>query len=123
MRSQHPELARPEKRCLDALATVSWPCVAACGSLEPPRRDGENAQTTRENGEKLGEIRSKRCRDYLGTLTDVESLPRTVARNATATADPPLFTYLWSEMTPLFTAGHLKIPKGVTVVHADAGDG
>ena len=29
---------------------VSWPWVPAWGSLEPPRRDGENAQKTRENG-------------------------------------------------------------------------
>ena len=46
MRSQHPELARPPKRCLGARVTVSWPWVAAWGSLEPPRRDGENAQNT-----------------------------------------------------------------------------
>ena len=26
--------------------TVSWPWVPACGSLEPSRRDGENAQKT-----------------------------------------------------------------------------
>ena len=26
------------------LSAVSWPWVPACGSLEPPRRDGENAQ-------------------------------------------------------------------------------
>ena len=59
MRSEHPELARPAKRCLGALATVSWPWAPARGSLEPPRRDGENAQKTGENGEKMGEIRSK----------------------------------------------------------------
>ena len=29
---------------------VSWPWVPACGSLEPPRRGGENAQKTRKNG-------------------------------------------------------------------------
>ena len=46
-----------------------------------------------------------------------------VVRNVTGDPDPPLFTYLWSEMTPLYTAGHLQIPAGVTVVHADAGDG
>ena len=40
---------------------VSWPWVPALGSLEPPRRDGENAQRTGKNGEKMGEIRSKRC--------------------------------------------------------------
>ena len=59
MRSEHPELARPPKRCLGALATVSWPWVPACGSLEPPRRDGENAQKTGKNGGKMGEIRPK----------------------------------------------------------------
>eukprot|EP00729_Bicosta_minor_P014674 gene14674-4592_t len=46
-----------------------------------------------------------------------------VVRNATGQANPPMFTYLWSEMTPLYTGGHLKIPPGVTVVHADSGDG
>ena len=40
---------------------VSWPWVPACGSLEPPRRGGENAQKTRKNGEEMGEIRPKRC--------------------------------------------------------------
>eukprot|EP00658_Telonema_sp_P-2_P011572 TRINITY_DN14420_c0_g1_i2.p1 TRINITY_DN14420_c0_g1~~TRINITY_DN14420_c0_g1_i2.p1 ORF type:complete len:489 (-),score=107.93 TRINITY_DN14420_c0_g1_i2:58-1524(-) len=33
------------------------------------------------------------------------------------------FTYLWSEMTELFVNGHLEIPNGVTVVHADSGNG
>ena len=42
------------------LPAVSWPWVPAWGSLEPPRRDGENAQKTGKNGEKMGEIRSKR---------------------------------------------------------------
>eukprot|EP01045_Picozoa_sp_COSAG04_P016631 COSAG04_NODE_1405_length_6901_cov_9.408262_3_plen_257_part_00 len=50
MRSQHPELAGPPKRCLGALATVSWPWAPAWSSLEPPRRDGGNAQ----KGEKTG---------------------------------------------------------------------
>ena len=54
MRSQHPELARPEKRCLGALAAVSRPWVPAWGSLEPPRQDGEDAQKTGKNGEKTG---------------------------------------------------------------------
>ena len=40
---------------------VSWPWVLACGSLEPSRRGGENAQKTRKNGEEMGEIRSKTC--------------------------------------------------------------
>ena len=46
---------------LALLPAVSWPWVPACGSLEPPRRDGENAQKTRKNGEEMGEIRPKRC--------------------------------------------------------------
>eukprot|EP01045_Picozoa_sp_COSAG04_P009370 COSAG04_NODE_540_length_12878_cov_10.484858_7_plen_261_part_00 len=57
MRSEPPELAGPPKRCLGALATVSWPWVLACGSLEPSRRGGENAQNTGKNGGKMGEIR------------------------------------------------------------------
>ena len=32
------------------LPAVSWPWVPACGSLEPPRRDGENAQKTGKTG-------------------------------------------------------------------------
>ena len=59
--SEHPELARPPKRCLGALDTVSWPWIPFLGSLEPPRRDGENAQKTGKNGEKMGEIRPKTC--------------------------------------------------------------
>ena len=59
MRSEHPELAGPPKRCLGA--TVSWPWIPVLGSLEPPRRDGENAQKTGKNGEKMGEIRPKTC--------------------------------------------------------------
>ena len=49
-----------------------WPWVPAWGSLEPPRRDGENAQKTGKNGAKMGEIRPKKCgqgrerRDHLG---------------------------------------------------------
>ena len=60
MRSEHPELAGPAKRCLGALDTVSWPWIPVLGSLEPPRRDGENAQKTGIFGGKMGEIRSKR---------------------------------------------------------------
>eukprot|EP01045_Picozoa_sp_COSAG04_P015850 COSAG04_NODE_1284_length_7376_cov_4.157345_3_plen_229_part_00 len=51
------------------LPAVSWPWVRACGSLEPSRRAGENAQKTGKNGEKMGEIRSKNCR--LRALTRV----------------------------------------------------
>ena len=43
------------------LPAVSWPWVPAWGSLEPPRRDGENAQKTGIFGEKMGEIRPKKC--------------------------------------------------------------
>ena len=43
------------------MPAVSWPWVPAWGLLEPPRRDGENAQKTRKNGEKMGEIRPKTC--------------------------------------------------------------
>ena len=46
---------------LAPVPAVSWPRVPACGLLEPPRRDGENAQKTRKNGEKMGEIRPKTC--------------------------------------------------------------
>ena len=46
---------------LALLPAVSWPRVSAWGSLEPPRRDGENAQKTGENGGKMGEIRPKTC--------------------------------------------------------------
>ena len=42
MRSEHPELAGPAKRCLGALATVSWPWNPAWGPLEPSRRGGSN---------------------------------------------------------------------------------
>ena len=45
---------------LALVPAVSWPWVPAWGSLEPPRRDGENAQKTRKNGEKMGEIWSKK---------------------------------------------------------------
>ena len=57
-----PELARPEKRSPGG--TVSWPWVPACGSLEPCRRGGENAQRTGKNGGKMGEIWSKRWARY-----------------------------------------------------------
>ena len=46
---------------LALLPDVSWPWVPACGSLEPPRQDGENAQKTGKNGGKMGETRSKTC--------------------------------------------------------------
>ena len=46
---------------LALVLAVSRPWASAWGSLEPPRRDGENAQKTGKNGEKMGEIRSKKC--------------------------------------------------------------
>ena len=51
----------PRSRVLVTLPAVSWPWVPAWGSLEPPRRDGENAQKTGKNGGKMGEIRPKTC--------------------------------------------------------------
>ena len=57
LRDGGPESKTPR----GGLPAVSWPWVPAWGSLEPPRRDGENAQKTRKNGEKMGEIRPKRC--------------------------------------------------------------
>ena len=55
--------AAPVRRSpLLALApAVSWPWVPAWGSLEPPRRAGENAQKTRKNGEEMAEIQPKKC--------------------------------------------------------------
>ena len=53
---------RPAPSCGNQnLSPVSWPWVPAWGSLEPSRRGGENAQKTRKNGEKMGEIRPKKC--------------------------------------------------------------
>ena len=51
----------PRSEGLGPRAAVSWPWVPACGSLEPSRRGGENAQKTRKNGEEMGEIRPKKC--------------------------------------------------------------
>ena len=45
---------------LGLLPAVSWPWGPAWGLLEPPRRDGENAQKTGKNGGEMGEIRSKK---------------------------------------------------------------
>ena len=65
----HPQVRRhaesrrtKEFSPLGPRAAVSWPWVPAWGSLEPPRRDGENAQKTRKNAEKMGEIRPKTCK-------------------------------------------------------------
>ena len=57
-RLDHPSVDAP---LLVLLPAVSWPWGPAWGSSEPPRQDGENAQKTRKNGAKMGEIRSKRC--------------------------------------------------------------
>ena len=51
---------RAEFFALGPRAAVSWAWVPAWGSLEPSRRDAENAQKTRKNGERMGEIWSKR---------------------------------------------------------------
>ena len=51
----HPPLVHQLKRCLGALDAVSWPWIPVLGSLEPPRRNGENAQKTGKNGGKMGE--------------------------------------------------------------------
>ena len=51
----------PRSRVLAPLPAVSWPWVPAWGSLEPSRRDAENAQNTGKTGEKMGEIRPKEC--------------------------------------------------------------
>ena len=56
------------------MPAVSWPWDPAWGSLEPPRRGGENAQKTGKNAGEMGEIRSKTReqgrdrRDYLHVL-------------------------------------------------------
>ena len=70
-RRKHPQLILPpapgvsneggSSELLVALPAASWPWVLAWGSLEPPRRDGGNAQKTGESGGKMGEIRSKTC--------------------------------------------------------------
>ena len=44
-------------RLLVPLPAVSSPWVSACGSLEPPRQDGENAQKTGKDGYKTAQIR------------------------------------------------------------------
>ena len=72
---------------------VSWPWVPAWGSLEPPRRDGENAQKTRKNGEKMGEIQPKRCEGSSanqGSTGRAPALRRRRRRRPTTTcAGPP----------------------------------
>merc|ERR1712091_731879 len=66
----------PRSRVLGLLPAVSWAWVPACGSLEPPRQDGETAQKTGKNGGKMGEIRPKECegreltKDQLGGARD-----------------------------------------------------
>ena len=60
------------------LPAVSWPWVPACGSLEPSRQDGENAQKTGKNGGKMGEIRPKKCEGR--ELTKDQLVPRSRSR-------------------------------------------
>ena len=43
------------------MPAVSWLWVPSCGSLEPSRRDSENAQKTEKNGEEMDEIQPKKC--------------------------------------------------------------
>ena len=57
------------------LPAVSWPWVLAWGLLEPSRRDGENAQKTGKNGEKMGEIRPKECEPRELTKDQLEGEP------------------------------------------------
>ena len=57
--SSHRRSGPGSKGARGVLSAVSWPWVTAWGSLEPSRRDGENAQKTGKNGEKMGEIRPK----------------------------------------------------------------
>ena len=72
----HPQVRRhaesrrtKEFSPLGPRAAVSWPWVPAWGSLEPSRRGGENAQKTRKNGGKMGEIWSKTCGCALNTCS------------------------------------------------------
>ena len=67
------------------LPAVSWPWVPACGSLEPPRQDGENAQKTGKNGEKMGEIRPKTCE---GRELTKDQLAATEGASASLSARP-----------------------------------
>ena len=53
---------RAEFGTLGPLAAVSWPWVPACGLLEPPRRDGENAQKTGKTGGKWARYGLKRVK-------------------------------------------------------------
>ena len=70
---------------LALLPAVSWPWVPAWGSLEPSRRDGENAQKTGKNGAKMGEIRPKKCEPR--ELTK-DQLAGPLARAEALQADP-----------------------------------
>ena len=65
MRSEHPELARPPKRCF---LLFGHPCRLFLGPgfrlVARWNRLGEAVKTRKKrekNGEKMGEIRSKRC--------------------------------------------------------------
>ena len=59
--SSHRRSGPGSKGARGVLSSVSWPWVPAWGSLEPPCRDGENAQKMGKNGGKLGEIWPKKC--------------------------------------------------------------
>ena len=61
--------------------------------MEPPRRDGENAQKTRKNGEKTGEIQPNKCegrdptKDRLAGEDEAELARRIVEAFAEAEAE------------------------------------
>ena len=53
----------PSSRLLVLVPAVSWPWVLAWGSLEPPRRDGENAQKRGKTGKKWARCGLKRVKE------------------------------------------------------------
>ena len=79
----------PRSRVLGLLPAVSWPWVPICGSLEPPRQDGENAQKTRKNGDKMGEIRPNKCAGVGITLCSSMSRIASAVDTSVAQSRPP----------------------------------
>ena len=57
---------------------VSRPRVPAWGSLEPPRRGGENAKKTGKNGAKMGEVWPKKCEQGRDRRDQLEGIKLTV---------------------------------------------
>ena len=94
------------------LPAVSWPWVPAWGPLKPSRRDGENAQTTRKNGEEMAEIQPKKCegreltKDQLGER-EREGIVRTLIQPTFRRAAPPLFLVAGINRSP-----RLMLPSG-----------